>query len=195
MSTCRDSSDMCNMDSLHCSTIHPNRVLESTHIWRRDSDDDMCQIDDKDDVMVGEVNLNSSYMPDDLKVITLMPSCFQNFISSANHLYAILLPQSFNPMCEPTDDMRCQFHRSSETEQNGRNLDTSHQIDIHAGCSGTIGADEKDFSFPCGRSLSEDDDELTESKITAFLDEKVLLWLELTLSVFEVMDMCIIVKF
>ncbi|KAL6139239.1 hypothetical protein ACLB2K_064516 [Fragaria x ananassa] len=148
MSTCRDSSDMCNMDSLHCSTIHPDRVLESTHIWRRDSDDDMCQIDDKDDVMVGEVNLNSSYMPDDLK--------------------------SFNPMCEPTDDMRCQFHRSSETEQNGRNLDTSHQIDIHAGCSGTIGADEKDFSFPCGRSLSEDDDELTESKITAFLDEKAL---------------------
>ncbi|OMO62517.1 hypothetical protein CCACVL1_22781, partial [Corchorus capsularis] len=31
-----------------------------------------------------------------------------------------------------------------------------------------------DFSFTCGPSLSEDDDELTESKITAFLDEKAL---------------------
>ncbi|XP_062006212.1 mitogen-activated protein kinase kinase kinase ANP1 isoform X2 [Rosa rugosa] len=148
MSTCRDSSDMCNMGSLHCSVINPDKVLESTHIWGRDSDDDMCQIDDKDDVMVGEVNLNSSYMPDELK--------------------------SFNPMCEPTDEMRCQLHGSSETEQNGMDLDTSHQTDFPVGCSGTMGAGEKDFSFPCGPSLSEDDDELTESKITAFLDEKAL---------------------
>ena len=77
-------------------------------------------------------------------------------------------------MCEPTDDMRCQFYRSSETEQNGTNLDTGHQTDSPVGCSGTIGADEKDLSSPCGRSISEDDDVLTESKITAFLAEKVL---------------------
>ncbi|XP_050380085.1 mitogen-activated protein kinase kinase kinase ANP1-like isoform X1 [Argentina anserina] len=144
MSTCRDSSEMCNMDSLHCSTIHHDKVLESTHVWGRDSDDDMCRIDDKDDLTIGEGILNSTYMPDDLK--------------------------SFNPMCEPTDDMGCQFYRSSETEQNGMNLDTSHQTDDPAGCSGAIGA----FSSPCGRSLSEDDEELTESKITAFLDEKAL---------------------
>lgn len=77
-------------------------------------------------------------------------------------------------MCEPTDEMGSKFRGSSETQQNGMNLDTSHQIDIPAGCSGTVGAGEKDFSFPCGRSFSEDDEELTESKITAFLDEKVL---------------------
>ena len=37
----------------------------------------------------------------------------------------------------------------------------------------TCGEQGKDFSFTCGPSLSEDDDELTESKIRAFLDEKV----------------------
>lgn len=74
MSTCPDSSDMCNLGSLRCSTINPDKLLESTHIWgRNSSDDDMCQIDDKDDIMVGEVKLNSS-LPDDLKVITFVLS-------------------------------------------------------------------------------------------------------------------------
>ena len=81
ISTCRDSSDMCNVDSLHCSTTHPDKVLESTHIWRRDSDDDMCRIDDKDDVVVSEVKLASIYMPDELKVINFLPACFKIFIS------------------------------------------------------------------------------------------------------------------
>ena len=38
----------------------------------------------------------------------------------------------------------------------------------------TCGEGGSDFSFTCGPSLSEEDDELTESKIRAFLDEKVL---------------------
>lgn len=38
----------------------------------------------------------------------------------------------------------------------------------------TCGEGGKDSSFNCAPSLSEDDDELTESKIRAFLDEKVL---------------------
>ena len=34
---------------------------------------------------------------------------------------------------------------------------------------------EKDFSFQCGRPLYDDDEEVTESKIRAFLDEKACL--------------------
>ncbi|KAH0994816.1 hypothetical protein GBA52_018680 [Prunus armeniaca] len=149
MSTCPDSDDMCNLGSLQHSTIHPNKLLGSRNVWgRNSSDDDMCQIDDKDGTMVGEAKLGSSLMPDNVK--------------------------SFNPMCEPTDELGCKFGGSSETEQNGMNLVTNHQMDFPASRSGTIGEGEKDFLFPCGTSLAEEDDELTELKITAFLDEKAL---------------------
>ncbi|KAM1749625.1 hypothetical protein PS2_010408 [Malus domestica] len=163
MSTCPDLDDMCNLGSLQHSTIHPNKLLESRAIWGRNSnDDDMCQIDDKEDTMVGEVKLSSSLMPDNIK--------------------------SFNPMCEPTDDeLVCKFGGSLETKQNGMDLglDINHQTDFPAGNSGTIGEGEKDFSFPCGTSLAEEDDILTESKITAFLDEKALELKKLQTPLFE----------
>lgn len=77
MSTCPDSDDMCNLGSLQHSTKHPNKLLGSRHVWgRNSSDDDMCQIDDKDDTMVGEAKLGSSLMPDNLKVIEFVPSRF-----------------------------------------------------------------------------------------------------------------------
>ena len=75
-------------------------------------------------------------------------------------------------MCEPSDE----WHKLDESlapEQRGISLDAGEQISEPAAHSGAFGAGEKDFSFPCRPSLSEDDDELTESKITAFLDEKV----------------------
>lgn len=78
-------------------------------------------------------------------------------------------------MCEPTDGWGCKFDASPEPELTGINPDTKEQISQAAGCSGVFGEGDKDFSFPCGPSLSEDDDELTESKIRAFLDEKVLI--------------------
>lgn len=42
-----------------------------------------------------------------------------------------------------------------------------------------------DFSYTGGPLFSEDDDELTESKIRAFLDEKVLFYSALMQSVFK----------
>lgn len=64
---------------------------------------------------------------------------------------------------------------SPETECEGINLDADQKIHLHGGCSETFDDRDTHFSFPCGPSISEDDEELTESKITAFLDEKVLL--------------------
>lgn len=53
-------------------------------------------------------------------------------------------------------------------------MDTNQSLDVPAGSSGTPNNGGNDFSFPCGTSVSEDDDEATESKIREFLDEKVL---------------------
>ncbi|XP_050274179.1 mitogen-activated protein kinase kinase kinase ANP1-like isoform X1 [Quercus robur] len=146
MSTSPGSTDLCNLDSLRCSTAFLEKSSEKMHIWElNNSDDDMCQTD-KDDFTVQEVKIGSSLMPENLK--------------------------SFNPMREPTDGWGCKFDASPEPELTGINPDTKEQISQAADCSGVFGEGDKDFSFPCGPSLSEDDDELTESKIRAFLDEK-----------------------
>jgi hypothetical protein len=49
-------------------------------------------------------------------------------------------------------------------EQAGSEVDTAKPVQV-----------DQNISFSCGASLSEDDEELTESKIRAFLGEKVLL--------------------
>lgn len=68
MSTCCDTTDMCNLGSLRCSTVSPGNLLESRCNWKgNSSDDDMCQIDDKDDTKMGEVKFNS-LISNDFKV-------------------------------------------------------------------------------------------------------------------------------
>lgn len=78
-------------------------------------------------------------------------------------------------MSEPSDDWVCKLAASPEAECEGMNLDPDQKIHLRGGCAETFNDREKDFSFPCGPSLSEDDEELTESKIRAFLDEKVIM--------------------
>ncbi|XP_015875145.2 mitogen-activated protein kinase kinase kinase ANP1 isoform X1 [Ziziphus jujuba] len=149
MMTCLETADDCNLGSLNCSTVSPEKSFKSKHLWRiNSSDDDMCQIDDSNDITMGEGRLNSSLMPDNFK--------------------------SFNPMSEPSDDWVCKLAASPEAECEGMNLDPDQKIHLRGGCAETFNDREKDFSFPCGPSLSEDDEELTESKIRAFLDEKAL---------------------
>ena len=54
---------------------------------------------------------------------------------------------------------------------------TKEHISDVTGCSGVFGEGDKDFSFPCGPSLSENDDELTESKIRSLLYQSEFLCL------------------
>lgn len=82
-------------------------------------------------------------------------------------------PQSFNPVTEPLVDWRCKFHETPELEQKGTVSDVDQTALSSAVHSGALTEEKNDFSFSCGPSLSEEDDELTESKIRAFLDEKV----------------------
>ena len=95
-------------------------------------------------------------------------------MTSQTHFF---LMKSFNPMSDPSDDWGCKFDASSELKNREVNFvtDESYMPPDQSG-------DDKgqtDFSFPGVPSLSEEDDELTESKIKAFLDEKVLLYVEI----------------
>ncbi|TKY61498.1 Mitogen-activated protein kinase kinase kinase ANP1 [Spatholobus suberectus] len=108
------------------------------------NDDDMCEIDDKE------------FSQSDVKYKSLM----------SNNI------ESFNPMSDPSDDWECKFDASPELENRGVNFGTDESYMP----PNQLGADkgQNDFSFPGVPSLSEEDDELTESKIKAFLDEKAL---------------------
>ncbi|GFZ22064.1 NPK1-related protein kinase 3 [Actinidia rufa] len=135
-------------NSVRCSTIYPEKF--SGRGWGLSNcDDDMCQIYDKDDLVVGaSMKFDSALLSDDFS-------------------------KSFNPMSEPNDDWPCKFDVSPELEKSRINFSgqtTNKAADIpEASCNG-----DKDFTFPSGPSVAEDDDEVTETKIIAFLDEKAL---------------------
>ncbi|XP_052193593.1 mitogen-activated protein kinase kinase kinase NPK1-like [Diospyros lotus] len=148
--------DICNLGSLNCSSLKFDKLSGSRDIQRtNNSEDGTCQIDENDGFMSGrEVKLNSVLMPD-------------NF------------DESFNPMSEPFDDWRCKNDKSTGQDEDGLNLDKSigqsyQSVVKLTGNSVPSGKGSSDFSFHCGPSLSEDDDEVTESKIRAFLDDKAL---------------------
>ncbi|XP_022748954.1 mitogen-activated protein kinase kinase kinase NPK1-like isoform X2 [Durio zibethinus] len=147
-STCTGLKDVCEMGSRRFSTVYPVKLSEPRSYWRASScDDDMCQIDDKDDIEFGaSVKFNSVLAYADLN-------------------------KSFNPMCEPTKDWPCKFDQSSELRGIAVNLSLGETLGA-AGAPGMTGK-EKDFTFPCGPPAA-DDDEVTESKIRAFLDEKAV---------------------
>lgn len=72
MSTCTGLKDVCEMDSLRISTVYPQNSLNlNVRSWGLSNpDDDMCQIDDKDDLMVGaSVKLKSIIVSDDLNKV------------------------------------------------------------------------------------------------------------------------------
>ncbi|KAJ6974376.1 mitogen-activated protein kinase kinase kinase ANP1-like [Populus alba x Populus x berolinensis] len=71
--------------------------------------------------------------------------------------------KSSDPKCELSGEWRCKFDESPELEQAGSKVDSCKPVQV-----------DQNISFSCGASLSEDDEELTESKIRAFLGEKAL---------------------
>lgn len=83
-------------------------------------------------------------------------------------------------MCEPTDDWPYKFDKSLELDGIGMNSSPVQTVQM-ADCSPGVSGKENQFEFFSGPSAAEDDDEVTESKIRAFLDEKVPLFLPLDL--------------
>lgn len=143
------SADICNLDSLSCSRVIAEKLSGSMHGWvTRNSNDDMCQLD-QEDFVAGDRKLSSILAPNDLE-------------------------KSCNPMCEPSDDWRWKFDGSPEPEKNELKPDSDESLKVPASRINASGEEDNGFSFPRGTPLSEDDDELTESKIKAFLDAKAL---------------------
>jgi hypothetical protein len=75
-STCTGLKDVCQTDSLRFSTVyHSNsnsNLLKAGSYQGADNDDDMCQIDDKDDFLVdSSVKSKSLLAADDIKVPNL----------------------------------------------------------------------------------------------------------------------------
>ncbi|WOK99821.1 mitogen-activated protein kinase kinase kinase NPK1-like [Canna indica] len=74
---------------------------------------------------------------------------------------------SFNPMCDPFDEWPQKF--DINPEEKTMNLDEFHKSANDGPCSSRGNG----FTFP-SEPMPDDDEELTESKIRAFLDEKAL---------------------
>ncbi|KAJ6430015.1 hypothetical protein OIU84_021430 [Salix udensis] len=150
-STCAGLKDVCEMGSVKSSTVYRDNLSRSRSYWGAENfDDDMCLIDDKDDFAVSA------------------STRFKPTLASAD------LNKSFNPMCEPLDDWPCKFDEDPLFKRGGYNLSCSQSnhdaIDIHE----ASGKGQNNFTFPCVPVVPEDDDEVTDSKIRAFLDEKAL---------------------
>jgi len=76
-------------------------------------------------------------------------------------------------MCEPMEDWPCKFDEDPLFRRSGINLYCSQSIHEVIDSHEASGKGQHDFTFPRGPVMPEDDDEVTESKIRAFLDEKV----------------------
>lgn len=71
-------------------------------------------------------------------------------------------------MCEPNEDWPCKLDDSPEVGKSNLDLFTREDNET----IGTSCHEETEFAFP-SEGLGDDDEEVTESKIRAFLDEKV----------------------
>lgn len=79
----------------------------------------------------------------------------------------ICILQCFNPILEPFNDWPCKFELSPKQRRDGDSLIVNGLLE------NTPGKVTDELSFPQGHSLYEDEDEVTETKIRDFLDEKV----------------------
>ncbi|KAK9725469.1 hypothetical protein RND81_05G145600 [Saponaria officinalis] len=140
--------DICNLGSVGCSTVYPENFSGTRPMWGTNaSDDDMCVLDDKDEFDIGaSSHLTPAMLADDCT-------------------------KRFNPMCEPNDDWPSKFDLSPDPDVVRSDTELFSREDC-----GTAEAShnaESEFSFPCEPS-ADDEEEVTESKIRAFLDEKAL---------------------
>ncbi|GMH20008.1 hypothetical protein Nepgr_021849 [Nepenthes gracilis] len=91
--------DICNMGSVGCSMVYPEMFSGAGPLWgTNSSDDDMCQIDDKNETAIANSEkLNSLVLLDDFD-------------------------KSFNPMLEPNDDWPSKFDEGLELLRSKPNL-------------------------------------------------------------------------
>ncbi|CAM8993274.1 unnamed protein product [Rhodiola kirilowii] len=169
--SCTALKELCDTSSIRCSTVYPENSCGEGFVWGTSScdDDDMCMIDKDDFVGGASEKLNFSSISGD---------CYKSFnpVSEPNDGEAISdfasisgdINKSFNPTSQPSDEWPYKFDQSLGLHDSGRNISPAFNS------PGTPGTGEGAIEFPCGQSTPDDDDEVTETKIKAFLDEKAL---------------------
>ncbi|KAG5554755.1 hypothetical protein RHGRI_012345 [Rhododendron griersonianum] len=136
-------------NSVRCSTIYPDKFSRNSPLWASNNrDDDMCQMDD-DLVFGSSTKFDSPLLSDDFN-------------------------KSFNPMSEPNDDWPCKFDGSPEIDKSGVNSFSGQTVNKAADSTVSYCNVDNDFTFPSEPSVAEDDDDVTETKIIAFLEEKAI---------------------
>ncbi|KAL3812667.1 hypothetical protein ACJIZ3_013935 [Penstemon smallii] len=148
--SCNGLEDVRKFSGASCSTMDAEQFSESGSLWQPvNFEDDMCRVDDNDDLVLGaSMKFTSNLIPSDCN-------------------------QSFNPMCEPNDEWTCNFDLSPELNKSGTDF-LPNPIVENGNRSLAPGEVDCAFTFPSGQSGPEDDDEVTESKIREFLDEKAM---------------------
>ncbi|XP_020209854.1 mitogen-activated protein kinase kinase kinase NPK1 isoform X1 [Cajanus cajan] len=144
-STCTGLKDVCRIDSIRVSTVYHK---PGSYQRADNDDDDMCRMDD-DDFLI-----DSSVKSESLLASDVMKSC--------------------NPMCKPVDDQPCNFDETQYLGKSRPNLSQDQTINKTIRTFKASLRVENEFSFSSEPPGTEDDDEVTESKIRAFLDAKAL---------------------
>lgn len=89
--------DACDMAGVRCSTIYPEKFSGNGSTWKsRNCDDDMCQIDDKDDLMFkSSVKFGSVLHSTDCNKVAGGPDYCFNDISSVDDRMQKLIVVSY----------------------------------------------------------------------------------------------------
>ncbi|KAL2324366.1 hypothetical protein Fmac_023424 [Flemingia macrophylla] len=144
-STCTGLKDVCQIDRIRFSTVYH----KSGSFQRADNeDDDMCQMDDDDFLIDSSVKSESPLASDAMK------SC--------------------NPLLKPVDDRPYNFSETQYLDKSRPNLSQDQTINKTIRIFKPSLKLENEFSLSSEPLGTEDDDEVTESKIRAFLDAKAL---------------------
>ncbi|CAL5413237.1 unnamed protein product [Camellia sinensis] len=200
-------------NSVRCSTIYPEKFPRNVPHWGSGNcDDDMCQIDDEDDLVIRasakfdftllsddfNKRFNPMFEPDDTWPCKFddTPEKFpgnvphwgsgncdddmcriddeDEFVIGASAKFdSALLSDDFN---KPDDNWPCKSDDTPELESKV-NLLSGQTVNKATDIPRASGKGNNDFTFPCGPSVAEDEDddnEVIESKIRAFLDEKAV---------------------
>ncbi|KAK7280173.1 hypothetical protein RJT34_25235 [Clitoria ternatea] len=142
-SNCIGLKDVCQIDSIRFSTVYH----KAGSYERADNhDDDVCQMDEDDFLVGSSVKSKSVLASDDMK--------------------------SFIPICEPMDVWPCNFDETQYLEKSRPNLFQDQTIKKTMSSLSASLKEENEFRFSSEPLGDEDDDEVAESKIRAFLDTK-----------------------
>lgn len=80
--TCSTSEDVCNLDSVMCSTIYSEKLSSARPIWETNGSDEMCQLDN-DFLVDGSVKTSSPLLFDQFNKVLFYATAYISYCSCA----------------------------------------------------------------------------------------------------------------